>query len=378
MGKKLTTEEFIKKANKKHNGKYDYSKVEYIDSHTKVCIICPEHGEFWQGPANHLSGQNCPKCASIEVHTNQSNKKEGFIQKAKEIHGDKYDYSKVEYINNHTKVCIICPEHGEFWQKPIHHTQGKGCPYCGGTKKLTTKEFVEKAKQIHGDRYDYSKVDYISAETKVCIICPEHGEFWQTPHAHLAGQNCPKCCGNIKLSTEEFIKRANEIHKEKYDYSKVDYLGADTKVCIICPEHGEFWQTPHNHISGKQGCPECNTSKNSKIVQKIETILKEFNIQYIKEKTFDWLKNKSHMYLDFFLPDYNVGIECHGLQHFEPVEYFGGKIEYDRRYEMDKLKYKLCSEHDIKIYYFTDIDSEYFEKLYFNENHLIEDICKQK
>ena len=378
MGKKLTTEEFIKKANKKHNGKYDYSKVEYIDSHTKVCIICPEHGEFWQGPANHLSGQNCPKCASIEVHTNQSNKKEGFIQKAKEIHGDKYDYSKVEYINNHTKVCIICPEHGEFWQKPIHHTQGKGCPYCGGTKKLTTKEFVEKAKQIHGDRYDYSKVDYISAETKVCIICPEHGEFWQTPHAHLAGQNCPKCCGNIKLSTEEFIKRANEIHKEKYDYSKVDYLGADTKVCIICPEHGEFWQTPHNHISGKQGCPECNTSKNSKIVQKIETILKEFNIQYIKEKTFDWLKNKSHMYLDFFLPDYNVGIECHGLQHFEPVEYFGGKIEYDRRYEMDKLKYKLCSEHDIKIYYFTDIDSEYFEKLYFNENHLIEDLCKQK
>ena len=378
MGKKLTTEEFIKKANKKHNGKYDYSKVEYIDSHTKVCIICPEHGEFWQEPANHLSGQNCPKCALIEVHTNQSNKKEGFIQKAKEIHGDKYDYSKVEYINNHTKVCIICPEHGEFWQKPIHHTQGKGCPYCGGTKKLTTKEFVEKAKQIHGDRYDYSKVDYISAETKVCIICPEHGEFWQTPHAHLAGQNCPKCCGNIKLSTEEFIKRANEIHKEKYDYSKVDYLGADTKVCIICPEHGEFWQTPHNHISGKQGCPECNTSKNSKIVQKIETILKEFNIQYIKEKTFDWLKNKSHMYLDFFLPDYNVGIECHGLQHFEPVEYFGGKIEYDRRYEMDKLKYKLCSEHDIKIYYFTDIDSEYFEKLYFNENNLIEDICKQK
>ena len=378
MGKKLTTEEFIKKANKKHNGKYDYSKVEYIDSHTKVCIMCPEHGEFWQEPANHLSGQNCPKCASIEVHTNQSNKKEGFIQKAKEIHGDKYDYSKVEYINNHTKVCIICPEHGEFWQKPIHHTQGKGCPYCGGTKKLTTKEFVEKAKQIHGDRYDYSKVDYISTETKVCIICPEHGEFWQTPHAHLAGQNCPKCCGNIKLSTEEFIKRANEIHKEKYDYSKVDYLGADTKVCIICPEHGEFWQTPHNHISGKQGCPECNTSKNSKIVQKIETILKEFNIQYIKEKTFDWLKNKSHMYLDFFLPDYNVGIECHGLQHFEPVEYFGGKIEYDRRYEMDKLKYKLCSEHDIKIYYFTDIDSEYFEKLYFNENSLIEDICKQK
>ena len=377
MGKKLTTEEFIKKANKKHNGKYDYSKVEYIDSHTKVCIICPEHGEFWQGPANHLSGQNCPKCASIEVHTNQSNKKEGFIQKAKEIHGDKYDYSKVEYINNHTKVCIICPEHGEFWQKPIHHTQGKGCPYCGGTKKLTTKEFVEKAKQIHGDRYDYSKVDYISAETKVCIICPEHGEFWQTPHAHLNGHRCPNCFGNIKLTNEEFIKRSKEIHGDKYDYSKVDYISAETKVCIICPEHGEFWQTPHMHLSS-QGCPNCNTSKNSKIVQKVENKLNDLKIIYEKEKTFDWLVDKSHMYLDFFLPEYNVAIECHGIQHFESVDFFGGNLGFEERCKRDNLKFKLCSEKGIKIYYFADIDCEYFEKIYCNEDLMIKEICRQK
>ena len=377
MGKKLTTEEFIKKANKKHNGKYDYSKVEYIDSHTKVCIICPEHGEFWQGPANHLSGQNCPKCASIEVHTNQSNKKEGFIQKAKEIHGDKYDYSKVEYINNHTKVCIICPEHGEFWQKPIHHTQGKGCPYCGGTKKLTTKEFVEKAKQIHGDRYDYSKVDYISAETKVCIICPEHGEFWQTPHAHLNGHRCPNCFGNIKLTNEEFIKRSKQIHGDRYDYSKVDYISAETKVCIICPEHGEFWQTPHMHLSS-QGCPNCNTSKNSKIVQKVENKLNDLKIIYEKEKTFDWLVDKSHMYLDFFLPEYNVAIECHGIQHFESVDFFGGNLGFEERCKRDNLKFKLCSEKGIKIYYFADIDCEYFEKIYCNEDLMIKEICRQK
>ena len=377
MGKKLSTEEFIKRANKKHNGKYDYSKVKYIDSHTKVCIICPEHGEFWQEPANHLSGQNCPKCASIEVHTNQSNKKEGFIQKAKEIHSDKYDYSKVEYINNHTKVCIICPEHGEFWQKPIHHTQGKGCPYCGGTKKLTTKEFVEKAKQIHGDKYDYSKVDYISTETKVCIICPEHGEFWQTPHAHLNGHRCPNCFGNIKLTNEEFIKRSKEIHGDKYDYSKVDYISAETKVCIICPEHGEFWQTPHMHLSS-QGCPNCNTSKNSKIVQKVENKLNDLKIIYEKEKTFDWLVDKSHMYLDFFLPEYNVAIECHGIQHFESVDFFGGNLRFEERCKRDNLKFKLCSEKGIKIYYFADIDCEYFEKIYCNEDLMIKEICRQK
>ena len=377
MGKKLSTEEFIKRANKKHNGKYDYSKVKYIDSHTKVCIICPEHGEFWQEPANHLSGQNCPKCASIEVHTNQSNKKEGFIQKAKEIHSDKYDYSKVEYINNHTKVCIICPEHGEFWQKPIHHTQGKGCPYCGGTKKLTTKEFVEKAKQIHGDKYDYSKVDYISTETKVCIICPEHGEFWQTPHAHLNGHRCPNCFGNIKLTNEEFIKTSKEIHGDKYDYSKVDYISAETKVCIICPEHGEFWQTPHMHLSS-QGCPNCNTSKNSKIVQKVENKLNDLKIIYEKEKTFDWLVDKSHMYLDFFLPEYNVAIECHGIQHFESVDFFGGNLRFEERCKRDNLKFKLCSEKGIKIYYFADIDCEYFEKIYCNEDLIINEICRQK
>ena len=314
MGKKLTSDEFIKRAKEVHSNRYDYSKVNYINYHTKVCIICPEHGEFWQEPANHLSGQNCPKCASIEVHTNQSNGKDVFIQKAKEVHNDKYDYSKVNYINNHTKVCIICPEHGEFWQKPLKHTQGKGCPYCGGTKKLTTEEFIQKAKEVHNDKYDYSKVEYKTAETKVCIIFPEHGEFWQTPHAHLTNQ----------------------------------------------------------------GCPECNTSKNSKIVQKVENKLNELNIVYVKEKTFEWLVNKKHLFIDFFLPEYNVGIECHGLQHFEPVSFFGGGNRYKEQYECDIIKYKLCSEHNIKLYYFTDIDTEYFEKIYCSEDLMLEDICKQK
>ena len=135
--------------------------------------------------------------------------KKEFIEKAKEVHGDKYDYSKVEYVNNHTKVCIICPEHDEFWQTPNNHVHGQGCPYCykqGIGKKIKNekrikiktikKDFVEKAKEIHGDKYDYSKVNYINRNTKVCIICPEHGEFWQTPKNHLCGQGCPHCGRN--------------------------------------------------------------------------------------------------------------------------------------------------------------------------------------
>ena len=124
-------------------------------------------------------------------------------------------------------------------------------------KYLTTEQFIKKAKQIHGDKYDYSKVEYINNHTKVCIICPEHGEFWQTPNSHLNGNGCSSCKGLKKLTTKEFIERAKQVHGNKYDYSKTIYVNKRTKVCIICPEHGEFWQTPHNHVYQKQGCPEC-------------------------------------------------------------------------------------------------------------------------
>lgn len=100
--------------------------------------------------------------------------KDTFIKESVLIHGHKYCYDEVEYINKRTKVKIICPIHGEFWQIPDSHIKGIGCPFCGGTKKLTTEEFIEKARKIHGDKYDYSKVEYINTEMKVCIICQEH------------------------------------------------------------------------------------------------------------------------------------------------------------------------------------------------------------
>ena len=122
--------------------------------------------------------------------------------------------------------------------------------------KKTTEEFIQEAKTIHGDKYDYSKVEYKNAYTKICIICPNHGEFWQTPSHHLSGQGCPKCNGKLKYTKENFIKKAREIHKDKYDYSKIKYVNAHTGICIICPDHGEFWQLPCNHLKGC-GCGLC-------------------------------------------------------------------------------------------------------------------------
>ncbi len=186
--------------------------------------------------------------------------KDEFIGRSKEIHGDKYDYSKVEYINNGTKVCIICPEHGEFMQTPFNHMGGHGCPSCAPNKKMSTDCFLKKAKQVHGDKYNYSKVKYVNNSTKVTIICPIHGEFEQTPHDHLSGKGCIKCSGHKRKTTEEFIDAAKKVHGDKYDYSKVEYKNNKTKVCIICPKHGEFMQQPNSHLAGI-GCPSCSNSK---------------------------------------------------------------------------------------------------------------------
>ena len=285
--KKNTLEDFIKKSQQIHNNKYDYSKVEYINNRTKVCIICPEHGEFWQTPHSHLYDCGCCKCKYDQSKQRLLLTTEDFINKAIQIHGDKYTYSKVNYIGAEEKVCIICPKHGEFWQTPSGHLSGYGCPKCYDERRganlrddLTT--FISKAKQIHGDKYDYSKVKYINSRTEICIICPEHGEFWQTPNKHLHTKyGCPLCRKEIQIKNKEkkqyilknkkqnnekqkynnkfltqeaFIKDSILAHGHKYDYSKVEYVNNHTKVCIICPEHGEFWQTPANHKKGHD-CP---------------------------------------------------------------------------------------------------------------------------
>ena len=266
----LTTAEFIHKAKEVHGDKYDYSKVKYVNSYTKVCIICPEHGEFLMTPHCHLDGKGCSKCA---MYKRGKLTTEDFINKANEVHGDKYDYSKVKYTRRDSKVCIICPEHGEFWQKAANHLNGNGCPKCAG-RNMTTEEFIRKAKEIHGDKYDYSKVDYVGSHLKVCIICPEHGEFWQSANKHLRGNGCAKCKG--VYDTESFVEKAKEVHGDKYDYSKVEYKGTQTKVCIICPEHGEFWQTPSNHLVGS-GCPICNVGYTK---QYKFNLLQEFKDEY--------------------------------------------------------------------------------------------------
>ena len=266
MSKKITTEDFIRRAREVHGEKYDYSKTVYVAAISDVTIICPTHGEFQQRPANHLTGRGCHECGGNKPLT--LNK---FIERANSKHGHSYDYSQVNFKNVEDKAVIICPEHGPFEQRVMTHLKGFNCPKCGrasvaGKLGHSLERFLQDAKNAHGDKYDYSEVDYKNALSKVKIVCPEHGAFHQTPASHVRGVACSKCSDMVaadkrRLSTEVFVERAREVHGDKYDYSRAEYVTSHDKVEIICPNHGSFWQSPATHTMGnKAGCPGCAVS----------------------------------------------------------------------------------------------------------------------
>ena len=357
-----STEDFIRNARKIFGDKYDYSKVVYRTAQDHVTIICPEHGEFRIRACNHIQGHGCAKCSKNQKFTTES-----YIEAAKKIHGDFFDYSELLYVNAKTNVKIICPKHGPFWQNPHNHLKGAQCPRCSGEivslkNSSNTEEFITKARAIHGDKYDFSKVNYTAAIDKVPVICREHGEFWMTAQNILAGHGCPICAGNIQLDTAEFVKRSNEIHDSIYDYSKTEYVNNHEKVCIICHqknrcgvEHGEFWQNPASHMKGV-GCPKC---KSSHLEKQVRSFLGRNGIQFEEQQTFDWLIDAGHMYLDFFIPEYGVAVECQGNQHFLPQEVWGGIEGLFDMQRRDYLKKKLCNEHGIEIVYFSNLKIKY-------------------
>lgn len=284
---------------------------------------------------------------------------EQFIEEAKKVHDDKYDYSKVEYVNNSTKVCIVCPKHGEFLQTPKNHLKGFGCSKCTDKYNYTTNEWINKAKQIHEGKYDYSKVKYIESHTKVCIICPIHGEFWQMPYLHINNKNgCPKCNRFKKSNTEEFIRKAKEIHGGKYGYSKVEYINSKMKVCIMCKKHGEFMQSPHMHLLG-QGCPKCKSSKLENSIKRIldkneiDYVFQYRNKKLLGNQTFDFFIPNKNIALEcqggqhFYLADFGK----HDLEY--------SKKEFNLIQQRDNLKIQKCKENGIKLIHYVPFEKYY-------------------
>ena len=192
------------------------------------------------------------------------------------------------------------------------------------TKRLTTEQFIEKSIKIHENNYDYSKFVYKNNKTKSTIICQFHGEFLQRPNEHLTGYGCRKCGRMVvgekfRKNKEDFVNQSNLTHDNKYDYSQSVYIKNRRKVVIICPIHGKFLQEPIFHSKG-YGCPHC---KSSKAERKIASFLKQQNIEYISQKTFDDCRSKRPLKFDFYVPSKNLLIEYDGKQHFEANVFVG-------------------------------------------------------
>lgn len=328
--------EFLDKAIKKHENKYEYEETTFKGSQEKMKIICPIHGEFWQTPSAHVRGNTCPKCAN--ANRGLKDTFDQFLEKAKKIHGNKYNYSKTTYVNQNTKICIICPEHGEFWMTPSAHInkQKQGCPKCAG-KYRSTETIISEFNKIHCGKYDYSKVIFRKMHEKVCIICPEHGEFYQTPSKHINGQGCPKCGLEKRaeihsVTQEEFIERSKKIHGDKYDYSRVVYNGLKNDVEIICKKHGVFFQKPYAHLSG-HGCSKCGYTESNAENEIYDFLTWHLGEDDVVKRDREILDGRE---IDIYIKSLRIGIEYDGLKWHS--EEFGKDSAYHLEKTEDALK----------------------------------------
>lgn len=291
MSNKKTITEFISSSIEIHGNEYDYSKSIYINNHIKLEIVCRIHGSFWQIPNSHISGKRgCPKCGKTgKINTSE------FIYKSNKIHNNKYNYTKTEYKTSHETVVIDCPIHGEFKQSAYSHLNGKGCHKCSGVKRLTKDEFIRKAKLIHGDRYDYRKVDYINNRSYVKIICHKHNEFLQKPNYHLNGQGCPKCNHRISKPETEFldyINIPNDFRQKRVMSYNVDGLDESTKT--IYEFLGDYWHGNVEKYSIDKIQPERKITYgrlNKETFHRLQKLKNcGYNIKYIWES--DWIEFK--------------------------------------------------------------------------------------
>jgi Zn finger protein HypA/HybF involved in hydrogenase expression len=376
MAVKLTLELFKSRAYAVHSGRYGYNSVAWTsdtNSQTKVAIVCTDHGIFTQRVFSHLQGTGCPECSRIAKSYSQ----ELFLTKAQRTHGTRYDYSLVEWVvgitNARTKITINCRAHGPFIQQLDSHIRGCGCPTCGGSSKLSLEQFLDKARRVHGARYDYTSVEWsdtTNAYSKVSIECPTHGSFRQLINNHTNNKmGCMACGGRQRHTRESFVIKAQHTHGTKYDYSTVvwtESTNARTKVTINCKIHGPFNQVVDSHIAGT-GCPPCNSSKGE---MAISTWLNANDIKYTTEHIFSDCINpitKRKLRFDFYLPDHNTCIEFHGKQHYIPVLFtktnFGestSKIARDNlssNQHRDSIKEQYCKQRGMHLIIipYTDI-----------------------
>lgn len=352
MYKRFTHEEYIEKARKIHGDDYDYSEVKYVNAKTKIKLFHKKCGRFYeQFPRPHLMGQ-CPICSGkFKSNTDE------FVQRAKELYKNEFDYGLVNYVSAGTKVEIKHNKCGKvFKQTPYIHLKSGKCACCWHDKYTCDKEkFIKKAISLHGDEYDYDTVEYFGTHKRVKIKHNKCGKiFEQTPHGHLGGSRCLYCHGNERNTDGRFVEKAKIVHDNKYDYNEVEYIDSFHKVKIRhlkCNKY--FLQAPFNHLNGV-GCPFCNESKMEKLVRKYLTDKK---IDFESQKKYEDCKDKRPLPFDFYLPEFNVLIECQGKQHYMPILNWNRKNfteeqafeQFEDRIKKDNIKRIYAKKCGIKL-----------------------------
>lgn len=335
MPKKQTQKEFIEKSKKIFGDQLDYSKVNYINSITEVILTCKKHGDFSIAPKDHICYERgCGVCSGAKYNL------QTLLEAMELIHGDMFDYSKVTFTNVKIPVIIICKIHGEFLQTPDKHLQGQGCPKCKKSARKDLDYFLITANEIHGNKYDYSKVIFTRMFDNVEIICSKHGSFWQTPANHINNkQGCSKCATeNTRILLDDFILRSLLSHDITYNYSKTIYINGATKVEIICPKHGSFWQFPFQHINGAN-CPWCT----GKISVQEQLWLDSINVPNEYRNKTIYIGEKRYC-VDAYDPITNTIYEFYGdYWHGNPQIY---KSEYINKH--NKQKFSVLYDKTIK------------------------------
>lgn len=329
---RMSASKFVEKAKRIHGNRYGYHLLEYRGKREKVLIVCPEHGNFWQLPFNHLSGRGCQACVGLERYT-----RETFVRRARKLYGDQFSYDNMKDGGCLDSVVITCRRHGDFTIRANGFLTGRTrCSFC--LREERQRKFIFRAMAKHGPGFVYDKVEYVDNRHPVRITCQKHGDFWQTPMTHSRGAGCPACWQERRRrSTDDFIADAHQVHGDRYDYSLSQYDGINKKILIVCSKHGQFWQLAQNHLMGS-GCPHCVIYKGEELVAEC---LGELNEDYERQKRFPGCRAKRQLSFDFYLPSRNLLIEFDGVQHYHP-SVFGGK----RTRKLANETLRLVREHD--------------------------------
>lgn len=313
--RKLDSTEFVRRSIAKHGNLYDYSNSQYVDSLTKISIICPTHGEFKQLPASHWCGRGCPKC-NIQRHSIFSNlTSDGFISIARKLYNDKYSYQVYDnQITNRSIVIVDCAIHGQFTTRAGRFLRGFGCKKCGhqsAKRKTDSEVHHQRAVELYGNKFDFSATDF--SKSTINILCKKHGVLIKNRSSFLAGDGCTQC-GLEKLSSlnrlpvSEFIRRANLIHNNRYVYVELDYTNNCCYIPISCVTHGIFYQSVKHHLRG-QGCPKCSVSSGQLAIYNF------IRSVYGGEVVLNDRSVLSPYEVDVYLPDLRLGVEYHGLYY---------------------------------------------------------------